>query len=102
MTDERDVETSKENQARGKFIVKNDYGIHLKPAVEIVKCLTSFKSEVMLVYRNQKVNAKSLLSILILEAKKGANISIEAKGEDAEEAAISIINLANKKFYFNY
>ena len=102
MTNEETFEKSKENQAKGKFKVKNDKGLHSIPSTEIVKCATSFKSQVFLIYQKQAVNAKSLLSILMLAAAKGANIWVEAKGEDAEEAVTSIIDLANNKFYLSY
>ncbi len=93
---------TKEAHAKGKFKVRNDKGLHSIPSTEIVKCATSFKSQVFLIYQKQAVNAKSLLSILMLAASKGANICVEAKGVDAEEAVTTIINLANNKFYLNY
>ena len=97
-----DTRKSKENLAKGKFKVKNDRGLHSMPSTEIVKCASSFKSQVYLIYQKQTVNAKSLLSILMLAAVKGANIRIEAQGIDAEEAVLSIIHLADNKFYLKY
>jgi phosphocarrier protein HPr len=92
----------KKDQAKGKFKVSNEQGLHTIPSTEIVKCATSFKSQVFLTYQKQTVNAKSLLSILMLTASKGAQIKVEARGEDAEEAVQSIIDLANNKFYLSY
>jgi phosphocarrier protein HPr len=97
-----DRNPDKEILAKGKFKVRNDKGLHSIPSTEIVKCATSFKSQVFLIYKNQEVNAKSLLSILMLAAAKGANIWVEAKGVDAQEAVTTIINLANNKFYMSY
>lgn len=97
-----DLETSKKHIAKGKFKVKNDKGLHSIPSTELVKCATSFKSQVYLTYQKQAVNAKSLLSILMLAAVKGASICIEAKGEDAEEAVHSIIQLADNNFHHRY
>lgn len=102
MSSEETMDKTQENQAKGKFKVKNDKGLHSIPSTEIVKCATSFKSKVYLTYQKQSVNAKSLLSILMLAATKGAHIAVEATGEDAEEAVTSIINLANNKFYLSY
>lgn len=102
MSTDNPVLDEKEPQAKGKFKVKNDKGLHSIPSTEIVKCATSFKSQVYLIYQKQAVNAKSLLSILMLAATKGANIGVEATGEDAEEAVSSIIDLANNKFYLSY
>jgi phosphocarrier protein HPr len=92
----------KKNQAKGKFKVHDHRGLHAAPSTEIVKCASSFKSEVYLTYQKQSVSAKSLLSILMLTATQGAQIGVKALGEDAEEAVQSILNLANNKFHLQY
>lgn len=92
----------KKKQAEGKFKVQDQRGLHAEPSTEIVKCASSFKSEIYLVYQKQSVSAKSLLSILMLTASKGALIGVKASGEDAEEAVQSILNLANNKFHLSY
>lgn len=92
----------KKNIAKGKFVVGNDRGLHTRPSTELVKCASSFKSKVCLVYQKHSVNAKSLLGILMLAARKGAKIGIEAEGEDAEEAVQSIVTLAQNNFYIKY
>lgn len=97
-----DNRSKKKNLVKGKFKVKNQYGLHAAPSTEIVKCASTFKSEVYLIYQKQSVNAKSLLSILMLTATNGAQIRIQAQGEDAEEAVRSIIHLANNKFQLHY
>ncbi|KIC75959.1 Phosphocarrier protein HPr [Neochlamydia sp. TUME1] len=86
----------------GIFIVQNDRGLHTRPSTEIVKCATSFRSEVHLIYQKSYVNAKSLLGILMLAATKGSKIQIEAEGEDAEEAVASLIALAKNNFNIKY
>ena len=48
------------------FIVKNDKGLHTRPATEIVKCLAKFKSNITLQYGELTVNGKSLLGIMML------------------------------------
>lgn len=84
------------------FIVINEKGLHTRPSTELVKCASAYKSRVSLHYQDLSVNAKSLLGILMLAAARGAKITIEAVGEDAEEAVKSIIELANNKFYIKY
>ena len=56
------------NAIKGKFVVGNDRGLHTRPSTELVKCASSFKSKVYLVYQKQSVNAKSLLGVLMLAA----------------------------------
>ena len=92
----------KRSRAKGSFIVGNDRGLHTRPSTEIVKCAASFKSEVWLIYQKNQVNAKSILGVLMLAAAKGAKISVEATGDDAEEAVASLVDLALNNFYIKY
>ena len=87
-----------EKVVKGEFKVSNRQGLHTIPSIELVKRAALFKSEVFLIYRNQTVNAKSMLGVLLLAATKGAKIGIEAEGEDAKEAVESLIDLAENNF----
>jgi phosphocarrier protein HPr len=93
---------NKKSKVKGCFVVANDRGLHTRPSTEIVKCATCFKSEVRLAYQRSYVNAKSILGVLMLAAAKGAKITIEAVGDDAEEAVSSLINLARNNFNIKY
>ena len=84
------------------FTVINDKGLHTRPSTELVKCATAFKSHVTLLYGGVSVNAKSLLGILMLAAVRGAKVTVEAVGDDAEEAVRSILELASNKFWIKY
>lgn len=92
----------KQKKIKGCFVVNNDRGLHTRPSTEIVKCTSSFKSEILLIYLKNRINAKSILGILMLAATKGAKITIEAIGEDAEEAVASLIHLARNNFNIKY
>lgn len=87
---------------KGTFVVANEKGLHTRPSTELVKCATSFRSQIMLVHQKDTVNAKSLLGILMLAAAKGAKIQVLAEGEDAEQAVKSILQLARNKFNIQY
>lgn len=89
-------------KVKGFFTIKNDRGLHTRPATEIVKCTSAFKSDIYLTYQKNQVNAKSILGVLMLAAGKGAKIRIEATGEDAEEAMNALIDLANANFNIKY
>ena len=84
------------------FIVMNEKGLHTRPATELVKCTSTFKSNISLTYQDLTVNGKSLLGILMLAASRGSKIKIEAEGEDAENAVKALVDLASNKFYINY
>lgn len=89
-------------KVKAAFVVVNEKGLHTRPSTELVKCASTFKSQITLFYQSISVNAKSLLGILMLAATKGAKIRIEAEGEDAEEAVRTLIELARNKFHVKY
>ena len=93
---------SVKKKVKGFFTIKNEKGLHTRPATELVKCASSFQSQIYLYYRNYQINAKSLLGILMMAASRGSKIKIVAKGEDAEKAVKAIITLAAHKFNMNY
>ncbi|MCB1114252.1 MAG: HPr family phosphocarrier protein [Chlamydiia bacterium] len=67
-----------------KLKIKNAMGLHTRPATEIVKLLQNCSSDVEFTYRKESVNAKSILSILMLAAGKNAVILVKVDGEDAK------------------
>ncbi|HSX25737.1 MAG TPA: HPr family phosphocarrier protein [Chlamydiales bacterium] len=67
-----------------KVKVKNSLGLHTRPAAAIVKLLQPRKSSVFFTYKNETINARSIMSILMLAAKKNALIVVTVEGEDAE------------------
>ena len=91
-----------QEKVKASFVVINEKGLHTRPSTELVKCASSFKAQVNLIYQNVTVNAKSILGILMLAAARGSKIKIEAEGEDAKEAVRSILELAKNKFYIKY
>lgn len=67
-----------------KIKVKNALGLHTRPAAAIVKLLQPQKSSVSFTYKDETINARSIMSILMLAAKKNTVITITVEGEDAE------------------
>lgn len=78
--------------------VKNKLGLHTRPATTIVKLLQSSKSEVLFTYKKETVNAKSILGILMLAAKKNAKITVEVEGIDAENTLNRLIEAFEQRF----
>jgi len=68
-----------------KVKVKNPLGLHTRPAASIVKILQPRKASVFFIYKSERVNARSIMSVLMLAAQKNTSIEIEIEGEDAEE-----------------
>lgn len=84
------------------FIVRNSGGLHTRPATELVRCAIGFKSAIVVRYEKQEVNAKSLLSVLMLAAARGSEIYVEATGDDAKQAIDALMQLAKENFKVNY
>lgn len=87
---------------KGLFVVRNHKGLHTRPCTELVKCAALYTAEIFLSHQKNRVNAKSLLGILMLAAPHGSRISIEAEGVDAQEAVTALIALAERSFYMQY
>ncbi|HLB52379.1 MAG TPA: HPr family phosphocarrier protein [Chlamydiales bacterium] len=76
-----------------KIKVKNALGLHTRPAAAIVKLLQLQKSSVSFTYKEETVNARSIMSILMLAAKKNTQLTVTVEGEDAE-VTMSRLSLA--------
>ena len=67
-----------------KVQVKNAMGLHTRPATTIVKLLQNCPCDVTFTHRKDTVNAKSILSLLMLAATKNSKITIAVEGEEAD------------------
>lgn len=81
-----------------KVQVKNRSGLHTRPATAIVKMLQSCKCDVSFIHKQEKVNAKSILSILMLAAKKNSKITIVVDGEDADQTLNKLVEAFDNQF----
>lgn len=81
-----------------KVQVKNKLGLHTRPATMIVKLLQNSKSRVEFTCRKETINAKSILSILMLAATRNSNITITVDGDDAEDTMERLINAFENGF----
>ena len=81
-----------------KLRVKNSMGLHTRPATLIVKLLQNSKSDILFTYKRLTVNAKSILSLLMLAAKKNSTITVTILGEDAEEMMLKLSQAFETQF----
>ena len=81
-----------------KVQIKNMMGLHTRPATSIVKLLQNSKSNVFFTYKQETINAKSILSILMLAATKNSKITITVEGEDADHTMTSLIAAFENRF----
>lgn len=81
-----------------KIKVKNALGLHTRPAAAIVKLLQMYKAAVSFTYRDETINARSIMSILMLAAKKNAQITITVEGTDAELTMQRLVSAFDQEF----
>lgn len=76
-----------------KVTVKNQTGLHLRPAGIVCRTAMLYKSHIVLVYGNTTANAKSVLSVLGAGVKAGDELEIRCEGEDEQEALNAMVTL---------
>lgn len=79
-------------------ILKNETGLHARPASVFVKEATKFSSEITVSKDDKQYNAKSIIGILSMGAGKGETILIQAEGSDSKEAVKALVKLVNDNF----
>jgi len=78
--------------------ITNKLGLHARPAAEIVKTASRFKSEITIIRDELEVNGKSIMGVMMLAAEFGSTILIRAEGLDADAALEALAALAAAKF----
>ncbi len=81
-----------------EFEISNSQGLHARPATALVGLTSKFSSDIYLVRGEKRINAKSILGILVLAAEKGSKLKVQAEGKDEKEAVEAIVELAKNKF----
>jgi phosphocarrier protein len=84
--------------ARADVEITNKLGLHARASAKLTQVASGFKCEVWLSRSGRRVNAKSIMGVMMLAAGKGASITIEAEGEDAEAALAALQKLIADKF----
>ena len=78
--------------------IVNKLGLHARASAKLTQVASAFKSEVWLSRNGRRVNAKSIMGVMMLAAGKGASVTLEADGEDAEAALAAVARLIAEKF----
>ena len=76
----------------------NKLGLHARASAKITQLAGSFQSEVWLSRNKLRVNAKSIMGVMMLAANKGSKINIETIGPDETEAMLALITLIENYF----
>ena len=76
----------------------NKLGLHARAAAKLTQIAGRFKSDIWLSRNGQRVNAKSIMGVMMLAASKGSSICIETSGEDENEALQALVELIGDYF----
>ena len=83
---------------RATTIISNRLGLHARASAKLTKLAGSFRSEIFLSRNGRRVNAKSIMGVMMLAAGLGSEVILEAEGEQAQEAVDALLALIHDKF----
>ncbi len=78
--------------------IVNKLGMHARAAAKFVKLATSFESDIDIEKDSRRVNAKSIMGVMMLAASKGSTVTIHANGNDAQKSLDALEKLINNRF----
>ena len=84
--------------ARAEVQITNKLGLHARASAKLTQVASAYACEVWLERNGRRVNAKSIMGVMMLAAGKGASIIIDAEGEDADAALAALQKLIADKF----
>jgi len=78
--------------------VINKLGLHARASAKLTQLASRFRSEIHIARGTRRVNAKSIMGVMMLAAGIGTKVTVDAEGEDAQEARDQIRALFEQKF----
>ena len=79
-------------------LIVNKLGLHARASAKLTQLASSFKCKVTLSRNSRRVDAKSIMGVMMLAAAKGMTIGIETEGEGEADAMQAILDLIGNKF----
>jgi phosphocarrier protein len=78
--------------------IVNKLGLHARAAAKLTHIASGFHSDIWLSRSGRRVNAKSIMGVMMLAAGRGSTVTIEADGADADAALTAITQLIADRF----
>jgi phosphocarrier protein HPr len=78
--------------------ISNKLGLHARASAKLTKLAGSFPCEVWMSRNDRRVNAKSIMGVMMLAAGLGAEVEVETSGAQEQEAMTALLALINDKF----
>lgn len=83
---------------RTNATISNKLGLHARASAKLTKLAGSFQSEVYLSRSGRRINAKSIMGVMMLAAGMGSEVELETDGDDERAAMDALLALINDKF----
>ena len=83
---------------RTTVTISNRLGLHARASAKLTKLAGTFASDIFLSRNDRRVNAKSIMGVMMLAAGIGTEVEIEADGNDEQQAMAALLALVNDKF----
>ena len=79
-------------------MIVNKLGLHARASAKLTQVASNYQSEIWLTRSGRRVNAKSIMGVMMLAAAKGSVILVEADGADAQAALDALLRLIRERF----
>jgi phosphocarrier protein len=79
-------------------LIINNLGLHARASAKLTQLASQYPCEVWMSRNGKRINAKSIMGVMMLAAAKGTTVSIETNGEREEEAMTALLALINDYF----
>jgi phosphocarrier protein HPr len=76
----------------------NQLGLHARASAKLTKLASEFPCEIFIERKGRKVNAKSIMGVMMLAAGIGSDVQLETSGDQEQEAMVALVGLINDKF----
>ncbi len=76
----------------------NKLGLHARASTKLTQTASQFTSEIFIERNGRRVNAKSIMGVMMLAASKGSIVTLEANGADEAKAMEALLGLINNRF----
>ncbi len=83
---------------QNEVLIKNKLGLHARASAKLSQLAAQYPCEVWLARNGRRINAKSIMGVMMLAAAKGATITVETDGEHEQEAMSAIQQLIDDYF----
>lgn len=91
-------QNSKFSMIKTTATISNKLGLHARASAKLTKLAGSFPCEVWMSKGSRRINAKSIMGVMMLAAAKGSKVELEAHGDDEDAALAALVALINNKF----